>query len=42
MVVAIKHFDTLTRVDLDIQENIQNALAEYLFPDTEFAIGECH
>ena len=42
MAVAIKHFDTLTRVDLDIRENIQNSLAEYLFPDTEFAIGSIY
>ncbi len=42
MAVAIKHFDTLTRQDLDIQENIQNSLAEYLFPDTKFAIGSIY
>ena len=42
MALAIKHFDTLTRQDLDIQENIQNSLAEYLFPDTKFAIGSIY
>ena len=42
MVVEIKHFDSLTKQDLDIQENIQNSLAEYLFPDTEFAIGSIY
>ena len=39
MTITVKHFDTLTRKNLDIEENIQNSLAEYLFPDTEFAIG---
>ena len=42
MAVAIKHFDTLTKQDLDIQENIQNSLAEYLFPDTKFAVGSIY
>ncbi len=42
MTITVKHFDTLTRRALDIQENIQNSLAEYLFPDTEFAIGSIY
>ena len=42
MTIKIDHFDTLTRQDLDIEENIQNSLAEYLFPDTEFAIGSIY
>ena len=42
MTITVNHFDTLTRQDLDIQENIQNSLAEYLFPDTEFAIGSIY
>ena len=42
MTITVKHFDTLTEQDLDIQENIQNSLAEYLFPNTEFAIGSIY
>ena len=42
MTITVNHFDTLTRQNLDIQENIQNSLAEYLFPDTEFAIGSIY
>ena len=39
MTLEAKHFDTLTRKDLDVRENIKNSLAEYLFPHTQFAIG---
>ncbi len=42
MTLKTQHFDTLTRQDLDIEENIKNSLAEYLFPDTEFAIGSIY
>ena len=42
MTIHIKHFDTLTRKHLDVQENIKNSLAEYLFPDTNFAIGSTY
>ena len=42
MSIKVKHFDTLTRQDLDIEENIKNSLAEYLFPDTEFSIGSIY
>ena len=42
MTINVKHFDTLTRQDLDVEENIKNSLAEYLFPDTEFAIGSIY
>ena len=42
MSIKVRHFDTLTRQDLDIEENIKNSLAEYLFPDTEFAIGSIY
>ncbi|MDJ0534774.1 MAG: hypothetical protein QNJ70_20215 [Xenococcaceae cyanobacterium MO_207.B15] len=42
MSIKVKHFDTLTRQDLDIQEDIKNSLAEYLFPDTDFAIGSIY
>ena len=42
MSIKVRHFDTLTGQDLDIEENIKNSLAEYLFPDTEFAIGSIY
>ncbi len=42
MTLTTKHFDTLTKQDLHIEENIKNSLAEYLFPDTEFAIGSIY
>ncbi len=42
MTLKTKHFDTLTRQNLDVEENIKNSLAEYLFPDTEFAIGSIY
>ncbi len=42
MAININHFDTLTRQDLEIEENIKNSLAEYLFPDAEFAIGSIY
>ena len=42
MTLKTKHFDTLTRKDSDIEENIKNSLAEYLFPDSQFAIGSIH
>ena len=39
MTLHLPHFDTKVRQNLDIQENIENTLAEYLFPETEFALG---
>ncbi len=42
MIIKLQHFDTLTKQDSDIEENIKNSLAEYLFSDTEFAIGSIH
>ncbi|MDJ0747179.1 MAG: hypothetical protein QNJ32_28085 [Xenococcaceae cyanobacterium MO_167.B27] len=42
MTIKTRHFDTLTRQDLDIEESIKNSLAEYLFPDTKFAIGSIY
>ena len=42
MTITVKHFDSLTRQDLGITENIKNSLAEYLFPDAEFAIGSIY
>ncbi|MDJ0534875.1 MAG: hypothetical protein QNJ70_20740 [Xenococcaceae cyanobacterium MO_207.B15] len=42
MTIKLKHFDTLTKQDLDINENIKNSLAEYLFPDVNFAVGSIY
>ena len=42
MTINIKHYDTFTKQNLDIEENIKNSLAEYLFPNTEFAIGSTY
>ena len=42
MTINVKHFDSLTRQDLEITENIKNSLAEYLFPDAEFAIASIY
>jgi hypothetical protein len=39
MAINIPHFDTKLQARTDIKEQIKNSLAEYLFPDTEFAIG---
>lgn len=40
MTLYLAHFDTKLRQDLQVTEPIKNCLAEYLFPDTRFAIGE--
>lgn len=39
MAIKVNHFDTLTRQNIDIDEKIENSLAEYLFPNTNFSIG---
>lgn len=39
MTIHLKHFDTKLAQDLEISEKVENSLAEYLFPETEFAIG---
>lgn len=39
MTLNLQHFDTKLKQDLDIREQVSNSLAEYLFPDTEFALG---
>jgi hypothetical protein len=39
MTIQLEHFDTKLRRNLEISEKIENSLAEYLFPETEFAIG---
>jgi hypothetical protein len=40
MTLYLTHFDTKLRQDLQIEEPIKNCLAEYLFPDAHFALGE--
>jgi hypothetical protein len=42
MAINIPHFDTKLQARTDIKEQIKNSLAEYLFPDTEFAIGNIY
>ena len=39
MTLQLNHFDTRLKQNLDIQEKIDNTLAEYFFPETEFALG---
>lgn len=39
MTLNLQHFDTKLRKNLDVQEIIEHSIAEYLFPDTEFALG---
>ncbi len=39
MTLQLPHFDTRLRRDLDIESKIDNTLAEYLFPGTDFALG---
>ena len=39
MTLHLQHFDTKLRKTLSIQEKIDNSLAEYFFPNTEFALG---
>ncbi len=40
MTLYLAHFDSKLRQDLQVREPIQNCLAEYLFPDAQFALGE--
>ena len=40
MTLYLSHFDTKLRQDLQLQEPIKHCLAEYLFPDAQFALGE--
>ena len=39
MTLTLKHFDTKLKLDTGVEEKIENSLAEYLYPDVEFAIG---
>ncbi|ACK73990.1 conserved hypothetical protein (plasmid) [Gloeothece citriformis PCC 7424] len=38
--LRLKHFHTQLRRDLDLPETLNNTIAEYLFPETAFAIGD--
>ncbi|ACK70909.1 hypothetical protein PCC7424_2492 [Gloeothece citriformis PCC 7424] len=40
MTLYLTHFDTKLRQDLEVSEPLKNCLAEYLFPDTKFTLGE--
>ncbi len=40
MTLHLSHFDTRLKQDLQVKEPIKNCLAEYLFPDIKFALGE--
>ncbi|MBE9130090.1 hypothetical protein IQ258_29155, partial [Coleofasciculus sp. LEGE 07081] len=39
MTITVPHFDPLLKTPTGIEEPIKNSLAEYLFPDTQFAVG---
>jgi hypothetical protein len=39
MTLTLKHFDTKLKLDTGVEEKLENSLAEYLYPDVEFAIG---
>lgn len=39
MAIRLPHFDTKTRTDLDLVEEIELCMAHYLFPETSFAVG---
>ncbi len=40
MTLSLSHFDTKLKQNLHVEEPIKNCLAEYLFPDAKFALGE--
>ena len=42
MAIKLSHFDTKLHADTGIKEEVRNTLAEYLFPDVEFAVGEIY
>ncbi|NJR17911.1 MAG: hypothetical protein HC785_20750 [Calothrix sp. CSU_2_0] len=39
MALKLNHFETKTKQDTLVEQNLKNSLAEYLFPDTKFSIG---
>jgi hypothetical protein len=42
MTINLPHFDTKLQALTNIKEQVKNSLAEYLFPDTEFAVGHIY
>jgi hypothetical protein len=42
MTINIPHFDTKLNALTDIKEQVKNSLAEYLFSDTAFAVGNIY
>ena len=40
--ITLTHFDTRTNEVLETQEQIENSIAEYFFPNTRFAIGKVY
>jgi hypothetical protein len=42
MSVSIPHFDTKLQASTGAKEEVKNSLAEYLFPETDFAITEIY
>lgn len=42
MTINLPHFDTKLQTATDIKEQVKNTVAEYLFPDTDFAVGNIY
>src|SRR3569832_1261760 len=42
MSLTLNHFDTKSGKNLGIEEKVENSLAEYFFPDTQFDVGTIH
>ncbi len=42
VMITLTHFDTRTNEVLETQEQIENSIAEYFFPNTRFAIGKVY
>ena len=42
MSLTFNHFDTKSGKNLGIEEKVENSLAEYFFPDTQFDVGTIH
>jgi hypothetical protein len=42
MAINIPHFDTKLQAFTEINEQVLNSIAEYLFPDTEFALAQIY
>jgi hypothetical protein len=42
MAINLTYFDTKLQTPTGIEESVKNCLAEYLFPDTKFAVGHIY